>query len=121
MKLYSLFVFALLLFACNTEQPAGIHLLNPQDFESAINSDQVKLIDIRTAEEFQEGSIAYAQNIDFYAEDFMDQMGQFDKSEPLYIFCRSGGRSGKASKMLVEAGFNSVYDLDGGYLTWSDR
>ena len=88
------------------------------DFKTNIENKSVQLIDVRTPKEFKEGHIKNAGNIDFYESDFLAQMNKLDKNKPLYIYCRSGGRSGKAAKQLKEQGFTEVYDLQGGILDW---
>lgn len=62
-------------------------------------------IDIRTSEEFSEGTIPHALNIDYYAEDFNEKIKKFDKNQKLIIFCKSGGRSSKALILLKEIRF----------------
>jgi rhodanese-related sulfurtransferase len=41
-----------------------------------------------------------------------------DKNIPVFVYCRSGGRSGKAAKKMKEKGFKSVYNLEGGIIAW---
>ena|SRR5690606_12033117 len=72
-------------------------------------------IDIRTPEEFSEGTIPHALNIDYYADDFSDKMQQFDKDQELIIFCKSGGRSSEALILLKDLGFKNVEEYEGGY------
>lgn len=72
-------------------------------------------IDIRTSEEFNEGTIPQAINIDYYAEDFNEKMQKFDKNQKLIIFCKSGGRSSEALILLKEMGFKNVEEYEGGY------
>ncbi len=48
-------------------------------------------------------------------------MNKLNKDEPLYIYCRSGNRSGKAASKLKELGFKEVYDLQGGVLDWKKK
>ena len=88
------------------------------DFKVKIDNNNLQLVDVRTPEEFNEGHIKNAGNIDFYESDFLTQMNKLDKTKPLYIYCRSGGRSGKAAIQLKEQGFTEVYDLQGGILDW---
>ena len=87
-------------------------------FKANIDNDNLQLVDVRTPEEFNEGHIKNAGNINFYDSDFLTQMNKLDKNKPLYIYCRSGGRSGKAAAKLKEQGFKEVYDLQGGILDW---
>ncbi|MVX36128.1 rhodanese-like domain-containing protein [Myroides sp. LoEW2-1] len=96
-------------------------LLNKESFEVISKDNKSNVIDVRTAKEFSEGSIGEAKNIDFLKEDFIDQMKQFDKQEPIYIFCKSGKRSAKAKQALVNEGFQQVYELDGGYTKWIEE
>ena len=44
---------------------------------------------------------------------------QLDKEKPIAVYCKSGGRSGGASKLLLELGFKEIYDLEGGILNWN--
>jgi rhodanese-related sulfurtransferase len=88
------------------------------NFKTNIENKNVQLVDVRTPEEFKAGHIKNAGNINFYDTDFLTQMNKLDKNKPLYIYCRSGGRSGKAAAKLKEQGFKEVYDLQGGILDW---
>ncbi|NNC85717.1 MAG: rhodanese-like domain-containing protein [Bacteroidia bacterium] len=76
------------------------------------------LIDIRTPQEVSEGYIKNAKNIDYYNDSFMDKINELDKNQPIYLYCRSGGRSGKALIMLKDEGFMEVYNLLGGFNGW---
>jgi len=49
---------------------------------------------------------------------FTSQIATLDKSKPLYVYCKSGNRSGKASVILRDAGFTQIYDLKGGVIQW---
>ena len=80
----------------------------------------VRLIDVRTPEEYSEGHLMGAVNYDWYDSLLVDNVtAAFDKSEPLYVYCRSGKRASEASKALSKAGFE-VFNLKGGYLAWTD-
>ena len=45
-------------------------------------------------------------------------MNALDKDIVTLVYCKSGGRSGKAAKIMIELGFRIVYDLKGGYSNW---
>lgn len=80
----------------------------------------IQLFDIRTPKEYGEGTIGTARNINFFDSDFGQQMLKAtDKEQPIYIFCRSGRRSGRAARKLKTLGFKEIHDLKGGYLAWS--
>ena len=95
-------------------------LLKPNLFKIKLDNDaNVILLDVRTPEELAEnGNIPGAKNHDFYAEDFKSNIDAMDRETPVMLYCRSGGRSGKAAAMLKEMGFKQVYDLNGGYTAW---
>lgn len=94
-------------------------VIEPVEYKQQI-SEKVQLIDVRTSEEFAEGHIEGADNIDFLAEGFLTKFKDYKKDEPLYIYCRSGNRSSKAAKKLSEAGFEKIIDLKGGFLAWKE-
>lgn len=92
--------------------------LTAQEFKAGIDGGNILLLDVRTPAEFAGGSIASAINIDYNAADFSQQIDALSKDKPVYLFCQSGGRSGKALKLFTEKGFPEVYNLIGGYGAW---
>ena len=76
------------------------------------------IVDVRTPQEVSEGYIQGAVNIDFRNENFMEKMNEIDKNRAIYLYCRSGGRSGQATAILKEAGFIEVYNLLDGFNGW---
>lgn len=93
-------------------------VLKKEDFKKAIENKDIQFVDVRTPEEYEEGHIGNAENMDYLGDDFEDGIQKYDKNQPIYIYCRSGNRSGKASKIMKELGFTKIYDLKGGYLDW---
>lgn len=93
-----------------------VEIISIEDLEKADNS--IQLIDVRTPEEYKEGYIKNAKNINFKGDDFLNQMSRLDKNKPVYVYCMVGGRSGKSAAQLKEAGFNKVYDFKGGFKQW---
>lgn len=122
---FKLSLFLMVFFisvACNSKPPlnekekSAIHLINPLEFkEKSLN--QV-IIDIRTPQEFQQGHIEGAININYFDANFSNQIEQFDKSKPIFLYCRSGNRTSSASAKIAKLGFNEVYDLKGGMMNW---
>jgi len=80
----------------------------------------IVVLDIRTPEEFQEGHIAGATNVNFSDPAFAENLGKLDKSQTYLMHCRSGGRSGRALGVMREMGFQAVYHLKGGTLSWEE-
>ena len=68
-------------------------------------------IDVRTAEEFETESIMNTQNIEW--QNILDIQKLVSKDEEIFLFCRSGKRSGKAKKILEAEGYNRVINIGG--------
>jgi len=60
------------------------------------------VLDVRTKEEFEGGHINGSKNIDIYNPTFKEQVGEFDKSRGYVVCCASGGRSAKATQMMID-------------------
>ncbi len=102
------------LFACGN----SFTNLSVDEFESSTGN--MALIDVRTAEEYADGHLRNASNVDWYADDFLSQIqSAYPSQTPLAIYCRSGRRSADAAKKLAKAGY-TVYNLLGGYLAWTE-
>lgn len=77
-----------------------------------------QLVDVRTADEYAQGHIASAQNIDVKKGTFLQEADSLlDKSRPVAVYCKGGVRSRMAAKQLLEKGF-MVYNLQEGYDGW---
>ena len=85
---------------------------------ATISDSNVQLVDVRTAEEFADGHIPGAVNIDVKRDDF-DELAAagLDSGRPVAVYCRSGARSKVAAKRLAGKGF-TVYELDNGFMNW---
>jgi rhodanese-related sulfurtransferase len=94
--------------------------ISPQSFQELYNTKETIVIDIRTAPEIAEGKIfSEALEIDFYKENFLEEIAKLDKNKKYLLYCHSGNRSGQALKIFRQLGFAEVYDLDGGISNWS--
>lgn len=94
-------------------------VVSASEFKELMNGEGVQLIDVRTPGEVSEGMIEGATNIDYNGANFKDQINALDRDQPVLVYCRSGGRSGRAAAMMKEMGFKEVYDLEGGYMNWT--
>ncbi len=107
------------LFGANAQQNESNKILTVKEFKEAISAQEVQLVDVRTAKEFNEGAIKDALNIDFYEQEtFNKEFNMLDTEKPLYIYCRSGSRSQQSAAKLKAMGFKEIYDLQGGFLNW---
>lgn len=96
------------------------HHLDVTNFNNAIQGQVGKLVDIRTPKEYEAYHIPGAINIDFKKDNFKEEMEKLGKDVPVLIYCRSGGRSGRATKLLDKDGFH-VYNLNNGILKWKEE
>lgn len=106
------------LFGCKAQQDPNVSLITWKEVKTEITKGDIILIDVRTPEEYLSGTVEGAENINFFDKDFKAKFDKFDKEKPIYIFCKSGNRSGKAVKILSKMGFEEIYDIEGGYLAW---
>lgn len=103
----------------STDEPATVKTLQQSELAAKMKEENVVLIDVRTPGEVAQGHIpGAAQFIDFNGADFKTEIGKLDKSKTYIMYCRSGGRSGGASRYMVENGFQNVYNLQGGIMNY---
>lgn len=111
-----------LIFVSCTEAQIAFKNISKQDLQEVLKKEMVQLVDVRTQSEFDQGAIKGAVLVDYWSEGFISKISkQFDKTKPIYLYCKVGGRSSKAAKLLVESGFKEVYSLEGGYSEWSKK
>ena len=68
--------------------------------EKNLTNKNFHIIDVRTTDEFAQGHIEKATNIDFYQSDFEAKISSLDRSGIYLIYCRTGGRSTKAVEVF---------------------
>ena len=115
--LYSI-IFLIAFSSCNINGQKYQNL-SLADFDKKIHEGNVQLVDVRTPEEYAEKHLKDAVNINFNADDFVDQISKLDKSKPVYVYCLSGGRSSKAAALISKKGYTQVYNMEGGILAWT--
>lgn len=107
----SLFLFSLLLI-----QHFSI-LQNVDAFKVTMQSGYV-IVDVRTPEEFANGALPKAVNISVTSLDFPFEINKLDKEKPVMIYCKAGSRSARAAVTMKALGFDTIYELEGGYTAW---
>ena len=121
MKLYSIY-FAILSFvmvSCNGQTPKSIQKTDAVSFSKKIQeTENPQILDVRTPEEFASEHIDKAENVNWLSDSFAVKVAKLDKSKPVFVYCKSGGRSQKAAAKLAELGFTTIYELEGGILKW---
>ena len=108
-------------FSCKEKQSDGIKVVGVNEFSEVIDSENIQLLDVRTPGEIVDGKIANAIEINFFDDDFKQQISKLDKDKPIAVYCKAGGRSNKAAHILYEIGFKEIYDLEGGYTSWKEK
>jgi rhodanese-related sulfurtransferase len=79
------------------------------------------IIDVRTPAEYSAGYIQGAENIDIKAENFSEKIDSLNKNNTYLVYCQRGGRSAKALDIMLSKGFNSVYNMLGGFKKWKEE
>ncbi len=87
------------------------------------NRARPQIIDIRTPQEYKAGHIKGAVLINFYDPNFAQNIEKagLDKQQPIYIYCRSGSRSGHAINIFKKLGFKEIHNLVFGINEWNQR
>lgn len=81
------------------------------------NKDFV-ILDVRTPEEFRDGHIEGAVNIDFRSENFSREIQKLDMNKTYFVYCRTGNRSYDAVALMGRIGFRSMVRLAGDITGW---
>lgn len=117
------FLFFLLCFiavGCTGQPSKNIETIPSATFAEKIKATpNPQILDVRNPEEFTTEHIENATNISWNAGNFIANTDKLDKSKPIFVYCKVGGRSDKAAKKLAEAGFTKIYNLDGGLMKWN--
>lgn len=95
----------------------GENNLDPKQFQEKMKEKNTIILDVRTPDEFKNGHIKGAINIDFY-NNFLNHIGKLNKSKNYLLYCRSGNRSNTALKIMGKAGFKNVFHLKNGIISW---
>lgn len=120
MKYCKLLIITLLLISCIPSDNISTNL-KAEVFKTRIENEAVQLIDVRTPKEFDAGHINNAININYFSKNFQDSISLLRTELPVFIYCRSGKRSSKSAAIFRAVGFDSIYQLEGGFLKWKSN
>ena len=113
-----IFIFLTSLLVINCTEVQEVNTITTAELKKLLSKDKIQLIDVRTQREVKQGFIETALFIDYFDKNFLIKVHlAVNKKRPVYLYCRSGNRSGKATKILLENGFE-VYNVIGGYTKW---
>ncbi|TSA28749.1 MAG: rhodanese-like domain-containing protein [Ignavibacteriales bacterium] len=79
------------------------------------------LLDVRTLEENKTLRIPNSKIIDIHKPNFLDQIDKLDRSKPYFVYCHAGRRSNSACKQMKSMGFEKVFNLKGGIISWRGK
>jgi len=94
--------------------------VNVDEFKKLAEAGMGTVLDVRTPDEWSSGIIEGATKINFFDKDFDVRAAHLDKTKPVYVYCKSGGRSGKAASKLSAMGY-TVYNMLGGIGAWNSK
>lgn len=110
----------LFIYGCSQAQP----IKEETSLTAAVFAEKIStttdatIIDVRTPEEYSNGHLQHATNIDWNGNAFEKEISELDPSKPTFVYCLSGRRSAAAAEKMRSMGFSKVYELNGGILTW---
>jgi len=120
---FSVLIFAGL--ACNsspTTNTNGDQIdLSPKAFKAKMSEPNTIVLDVRTPAEIAQGKIPGSFDLDIQNPEFKAEVNKLDKAKTYLIYCKAGGRSGRACSIFKDAGFEKIYNLEGGYDGWKSE
>lgn len=103
-------------------EAVAIRNLSPDQAEKLIQESPepgLIIVDVRTSEEFEQGHIKGAVNIDFFDPDFEKKVKTLDRKKAIMLHCASGHRSAQAVDLLRNSkAFPQIYHLKDGFSGW---
>ena len=119
MKRINLVVILLIILSSCVQTKTEITTLDITQFDPDSAENGI-LIDVRTPEEYAEGHLPNAINIDVKDEGFAEKIDEIKKNKNIYLYCKTGKRSVKAATIADTLGFKNIYNLDGGFMSWKE-
>jgi monothiol glutaredoxin len=98
-------------------EPPKVRPISAKELQERLAKEpELALFDVRTDAERAIASIANARTLDAQGEAYLRAL---DKDRPIVIYCHHGTRSRSFAQQLVNAGYRSVFNLEGGIDAWS--
>lgn len=98
----------------------GAPQLGPHAATQTLNADNTVVLDVREANEYQQGHLANAVHIPLGQLSKRIQELEKFRNQTLVAYCRTGNRSNSAARLLRKQGFSSVFNLAGGIVAWQN-
>ena len=120
LKFISLLLLSILFISCNGQTSSAVNTIDAKSFAEKLKTNEnPQLLDVRTPEEYSVDHIDNAKNVNWNGDDFVAKVNSYDKSKPIFVYCKVGGRSAQAANKLAELGFKEIYNLNGGIMKWN--
>jgi len=120
LKFISLLLLSILFISCNGQTSSAVNTIDAKSFAEKLKTNEnPQLLDVRTPEEYSVDHIGNAKNVNWNGDDFVAKVNSYDKSKPIFVYCKIGGRSTQAANKLAELGFKEIYNLNGGIMKWN--
>lgn len=101
------------------EKAPVLRNVSASDALSMASDKNYSILDVRTAQEFEEGHLPDAINIDVLSASFETEVSKLDKAKPWLVYCRSGHRSAQATDAMVKLNFLNLSNMVGGISNWN--
>jgi len=106
--------------ASNAQAKRDAKNVTPDEVEKLLAKDPKPIVlDVRTPDEFAEGHIPGATNVDAHDPDFAKKVAQLDQKRPVIIHCAAGGRSSQMLPTVAAQKFPEIYHMNKGFSAWS--
>jgi rhodanese-related sulfurtransferase len=118
-KIHTMQKYLLILILFTTVQVFSQTKVDNARFKELMLDSTAMILDVRTANEVQEGKIKGSINVSYFADNFLSEVERMiPKDRKVLVYCAAGGRSAEACKQLKKAGYKQLYDLQSGYNGW---
>ena len=114
-----LLILVLMFAAFSGAKSQSVQDVDALKFKELIGKGNCLLLDVRTPGEYSSGHIAGSTNINIADPEFPSKIKLLDKSKTLLIYCLSGSRSDAAGQYMSRQGFQKIYTLQRGVMTWN--
>ena len=112
----------LLLSSFNIIQAQKIMEVNSKEVSTMLQKDtKLVVLDVRTAEEFNDGHVKGAINIDIRQPDALNKIDKLDRNAKYIVHCRTKHRSKMAVDHMLQSGFKNIYQMMDGYMGWAQN
>lgn len=99
-----------------------VNHLDAETFSKQIETTKdAVLLDVRTEEEHYSSRIPNSILIDIYESSFQNEILNLDKTKAYFVYCRSGSRSNTACQFMMKNGFEKVFNLEDGIISWNNK